>query len=255
MLNILDHNFNLHATRIPRLTAGIEVVQRPGLTCIDSGLSCDTFNIIHLTDTGQFQAADLKLILDHFRNKQFAYCLWINREQLSPEVAYLFNELRLTRQNAEPGMVLDLNHYREITHPLHASIRLARTEDDVRQFADIIARNWDPPDEHVRQYYARTAAHYLDPENQIRLALCYEGNTPAGVVEIFASDRETIGLYGLATLLSFRGRGIGNALMTYALNLALRDGYQQAILQASEDGIGIYERLGFREITTFYEYA
>ena len=81
------------------------------------------------------------------------------------------------------------------------------------------------------------------------------GNTPAGVVEIFASDRETIGLYGLATLLSFRGRGIGKALMTYALNLALRNGYQQAVLQASEDGIGIYERLGFREITTFYEYA
>jgi hypothetical protein len=47
-------------------------------------------------------------------------------------------------------MSLDLKAYVEISHPLHPHIRLAQTEEDIHRFADIIARNWNPPDEHVR---------------------------------------------------------------------------------------------------------
>ena len=49
--------------------------------------------------------------------------------------------------------------------------------------------------------------------------------------------------------------GIGSALMTYALNYAKEAGYQRAILQATEAGIGIYQRYGFEAITKYYEYA
>ncbi|HEX5167862.1 MAG TPA: GNAT family N-acetyltransferase [Cyclobacteriaceae bacterium] len=75
------------------------------------------------------------------------------------------------------------------------------------------------------------------------------------VIEMFPSDEATVGLYGLATRREFRGKGIGSAMMTYALNKAMTLGYENVILQASPDAIGIYKRYGFKVVTRYYEYA
>ena len=82
----------------------------------------------------------------------------------------------------------------------------------------------------------------------------YKGQA-LGTVELFPTDDKTIGIYGLATLANHRGQGIGSALMTYALNLANDQGYQQVVLQASADGEGIYKKLGFTPYTTYFEFA
>lgn len=42
--------------------------------------------------------------------------------------------------------------------------------------------------------------------------------------------------------------------MRQALNYAKQAGYKTAILQASEDGFRIYQKFGFRAVTTYYEY-
>jgi ribosomal protein S18 acetylase RimI-like enzyme len=72
---------------------------------------------------------------------------------------------------------------------------------------------------------------------------------------MFPADNETIGIYGLATLKTARGKGIGSALMSYSLQRARELGYKQAVLQASADGIRIYERLGFETVTRFFEFS
>jgi predicted acetyltransferase len=44
-------------------------------------------------------------------------------------------------------------------------------------------------------------------------------------------------------------------MLTFALNSAKTLGYQQVILQASEDGLRIYEKVGFQKFGLYYEYA
>lgn len=122
-------------------------------------------------------------------------------------------------------------------------------------FAEVISLNWTPADHNVLKYFRETAASYLEPGNGISLALYYQDDKPVAVIELFPSDKGTLGIYGLATLASYRGKGIGSAMMDFALNRVKADQYKVAVLQASEDGINIYEQYGFRTVTDYFEYA
>jgi GNAT superfamily N-acetyltransferase len=158
-------------------------------------------------------------------------------------------------QAEETGMVLDLTAYEFTSNNLHQQITIVEDLKKLADYAKVIAENWSPPDQHVIQYYHLTADGYLNPKNEVILLVFYLDGQPVSSVELFPTDRDTIGLYGFATLEAFRGKGIGSALMTYSLNLAKERGYKRAILQASEDGIGIYKRMGFKVINTYFEYA
>jgi ribosomal protein S18 acetylase RimI-like enzyme len=52
----------------------------------------------------------------------------------------------------------------------------------------------------------------------------------------------------VVTLESARRRGLGTAMTAAALELARRRGHTTAVLTASELGVGLYERLGFRRV-------
>jgi ribosomal protein S18 acetylase RimI-like enzyme len=63
-----------------------------------------------------------------------------------------------------------------------------------------------------------------------------------------------VGLYNIATLPEYRRRGIGTALTVHPLREATRRGARAAVLQAAADGVGIYQRVGFRSFGTITEY-
>jgi GNAT superfamily N-acetyltransferase len=58
----------------------------------------------------------------------------------------------------------------------------------------------------------------------------------------------TAGLYNIATLEEFRGRGIGYAVTAALLDLGHERGATQAILHSSPIGRPVYERLGFEQV-------
>jgi GNAT superfamily N-acetyltransferase len=226
-----------------------------GLSYVDSGLSCDTFNIIHitsgvlLTEDGFFEA------IDYFRSSGRAFCIWVSNENLSPRVIGILDKASVKQQNKQPGMALALADHQPFHHILHTNIIIATTTEEVKDFAEVVARNWTPPDENVRKYFAMTAEHYLDTSNKISLAIYYHDGAPVSLMEIFPSDQETVGFYALATLSQYRGKGIGSTMMKYALNEAKEHGFRTAVLQSSVDGIGIYGRYGFRVVTQYYEFT
>ncbi len=255
MTDLIDKNFHLHATKIPRQTERMKVHESQNLAFVDSGLSCDTFNIIHLFNGSRLEKKEIQSAVNYFQSKGFDFCVWISQGNLLPKVQNYLTELSLIQQNAEAGMVLDLKEYLPIQKNEHKNIRVVNDERSINEFANVIAKNWSPPDQNVIRYYNQTSWHYLDKKNSIQLFIYYYQDQPVSVVEMFPTDEETVGLYGFATLEAFRGMGIGSALMTFALNKAKELNFQKVILQASEDGIGIYRKMGFEEITTYFEFA
>lgn len=252
---LIATNFLLHAYRIPSLTAGMEVVYTPNLTYINSGLNCDTFNIIHINNGQQLTIQEITEVVQFFRQRELAYCIWVSQENLTAPVLRFFNRLNIQQQNADPGMVLDLSTYQPQENESHQHIRIVFTPEMLADYAQVIAANWSPPDLQVMDYYRQTATHYLNPDLGIVLAVFYRNEIPVATIELFPSDAETIGLYGLATLANQRGKGIGSAMLTYALNLAQSLGYKNAVLQASQDGIEIYKKMGFQTFTQYFEFA
>lgn len=60
-----------------------------------------------------------------------------------------------------------------------------------------------------------------------------------------------VGVYNVATLPAYRRQGLGEAVMRYALEEArLRCGITRTILQAMPQGVELYQRMGYRAVTS-----
>ena len=59
------------------------------------------------------------------------------------------------------------------------------------------------------------------------------------------------GIYAVATLPDARGRGIGTAMTLHAMAEGKRRGAEAAVLQATDMGKPVYEKIGF---STAYDY-
>jgi len=66
----------------------------------------------------------------------------------------------------------------------------------------------------------------------------------------------TVGVYNVATMPEFRRRGYGEAVMRYALADAERvRAPRPIVLQSTEAGLRLYEKMGFRTVARFSVYA
>lgn len=60
-----------------------------------------------------------------------------------------------------------------------------------------------------------------------------------------------VGVYNVATVPAYQRRGYGEAVMRYALEQArLEHGLSRTILQATPQGIDLYQRMGYRTVTS-----
>jgi GNAT superfamily N-acetyltransferase len=82
----------------------------------------------------------------------------------------------------------------------------------------------------------------------------YEHDVPVSTGLGIRSGR-TIGVYNIATIESARGRGYGAAITRRVVSDGIAAGCDVAILQASEMGYPVYERLGFRTVVEYVGYV
>ena len=237
---IINNNFLHHATFLQSRTPSMQTLHGSGLSYADSGLSCDTFNILYITDANTFNAADFHKAVQHYNAKQFDFCVWINEENLSSSVRNALENANLHEAGNEPGMIIYLDEYNA-----EGDIRKLNTLDD---FAKLVAQNWQPPDQNVIEFYSKvkpTDAEYF---------ASYVDDEPVSVIELFPDTPTNAGIYSLYTLPGFRGKGIATNLMKHCLHHLKSKGYITATLQAADDGLNIYKKLGFIPATRFYEF-
>jgi GNAT superfamily N-acetyltransferase len=132
--------------------------------------------------------------------------------------------------------------------PPMAGITIERA-DDARwdQFLDVSAEGFGMP----RALAERLFPASLQADQRLR---AFVGTVDGRPVATAASVRtgSTVGIYSVATVPEARGRGFGTAMTWHTLADA-DPGWELAVLQASDMGRPIYERMGFKLVREFAE--
>ena len=83
----------------------------------------------------------------------------------------------------------------------------------------------------------------------------YLDGTPVSTTAVIVNS-EALGVYNVATVPEYRGRGFGEAVMRHALEEARREhGIERSILQSTPAGLHLYQRMGYRTVTSVAVYA
>jgi GNAT superfamily N-acetyltransferase len=218
------------------------VVQFGRVSAVATGLPVPFYNpVLVLSATATLD--DLRAAVGWTRDRGFAPAVLV-REDLDGSFGVVCGELGLAADPwRSPSMVLD--PIPDIPPP-PAGL-------DVRQVRDTKALDeWHfaaSSGESMRR--ACPASVSEDPSTALLTG--YIDGAPVSAAAAIRTD-EVVGVYAVGTLEAFRGHGLGTALTWAAIARGLDWACRLAILQASELGFPVYQRMGFRTVSRYVEY-
>jgi ribosomal protein S18 acetylase RimI-like enzyme len=248
-------NLLVHMSIVQRHVRGMSVLDDGELAIIDSGLPCDTFNVVCRSRlAAEIAPGRIAAAIDHFRSAQRPFSWWVGPGDRPDHLEELLQRAGLKALESEAAMTAELRSLvTEFEHAGNLRIERVRTREQLRQLADLCAANWDPPDVHVQRFYEAAAPILLADECPVWLYLGLVGADPVATTEP-TEGGGIVGLYTVGTHSAWRRRGIGSAMVLRALLDATALGYQTAVLQAAPAGVGLYEKLGFETTGHYTEY-
>jgi ribosomal protein S18 acetylase RimI-like enzyme len=252
-----DDNFAAHATlgfdTLPGATVRIE----EDLTLVDSGLSCDAFNIVCRARLPfERAAARARESAAHFAAAGRPYSWWVGPADTPAELPELLRRAGLSEASSERLLMLDLDPDLALVSQEPAipdlEIRPVASRAELDGYAAVTeSATGEDPD--VARFFDLAASSLLRSDSPRRLFVGYLGATPIATAELIAAGG-VAGLYNVATEPAHRRKGIGSALTVHALAAARAAGETLAILQAAPARERLYARLGFRPIGTILEF-
>lgn len=242
---LMEENLVGHFSALARATPGMVVTERDGCLVVDSGLPCDTFNVVYCRAGAS--DAGVRAAVGDFRAEGRPFAVWVGP---ASRAARVMADLGLRPSEAETGMTLNPVDFRPGEVP--AGLTVERVADPVRlaHFAGVVAANWEPPDPAVARFYELTERALLANDCPVRLFVGYWDEEPVAAAEAFLPGGVG-GIYSVSTRASHRRRGIGTAMTAWAAAAAFRAGSRLATLQGSPAGCRVYSRLGFRAACEF----
>lgn len=243
-----DANFVVHASWVHQHLPGMRVSDELGCVLVDSGLACDTFNIVCRTRFTVEQALErIQAAIDFFREVNRPFSWWVGPGDQPSNLGTLLVGAGLPRADTELAMAADLANLHSYDIPDDLEIRRVRTSAELQDFAHLIA------DADGQRFYQQAAPVLLDSASPLWLYVGYVQGQPVATAEATVGGG-IVGLYNISTLESFRRRGIGTALTLQPLLDARERGFRTATLQAAAAGVSIYARIGFTPFGDISEY-
>ena len=234
------------------------IERRAGVQLITSGVSFSVFNIALIGDPvaeieGEMDRR-IQLAGAHYARQRHEWSFWICEDFLGPKTARRLNRI-FEKHGMEciadsPGMeAVDLPPVRRGLPRL--SYRRVNDERTRRDFSQIVSVCFHIPPPIAKAVY-EPADIWGGP---LEVWLGYEGDfavTSAALIEAAG----VLGIYSVATLPAWRGRGLAEGIMRHAIeDRRLRGCCAPLVLQSSPSGLELYKRLGFKKTTRFFVYA
>jgi GNAT superfamily N-acetyltransferase len=186
-------------------------------------------------------------MLDYFKSKgSRAITWWLAPELEADEWSRQLERNGFGYTTDPPGMAADLGKL-NVYLPAPDGLEIRRVGDAaaMKTWSEVfttgygLPQDWEPINRNMMLAIGMAWPCY-----------CYTAfvnGEPAAVSAVFYGAG-VAGIYCVGTLPHWRGKGLGAAVSLAPLLDARQEGYQVGILQSSDMGYRVYERIGFREV-------
>jgi N-acetylglutamate synthase len=222
------------------LVAGARLFADDGAVALATGIPVPTFNGVWLERADPSVAA-VAALLDKVAADGAPYSLWL-RSGSDGALSELAVNRGMTCDERVPAMVLDATAVAASPSPAGLVIRrLGPGQASVH--TQVAAAGFGMPSEHLERV-CTPASMELDGVR------CYVGELDGQPVTtgLACTLGGRTGLFDIATLPGFRGRGYASAITARAIADGVAAGASWCWLQSSAAGYQVYRNLGFREI-------
>ncbi len=173
---------------------------------------------------------------------------WLDPQSAPHDLGERLLGLGMTSE-AVPAMRIDMVDLPTTDLPAGVTLSWARGEAEVMSAMQLVAAGFGLPTELAGEV-ATFLAHTGRPDTPARTVVAsLDGRPVASAQGIHLG--QSVAIYNVATLQEARGRGIGAAVTTAVLRDAASTGARFGVLESSELGHAVYQRVGFRDVTTF----
>lgn len=236
--------------------AGGEIRELPGVSVASAGVTFQMFNAAFLSspvanDTDLSQRILLPAMHFNARRQEWAY--WVCEEWMGARMRRrsrrAFENCGLRHSVDLPGMVAEQIHP-PVRPPASLDVRRVCGGPTRDAFCAIGSVCFHVPLAWFQEVFDSGAVweHFAG-------YVGYADEEPVSTAAIIVGGG-ALGVYNVATLPGRQRRGFGETVMRYALEDARRRlGLDRVVLQSTPAGLRIYERMGFRKVTTVAVYA
>lgn len=221
----------------------------------------DTFRNVVLGARFDERDADRRIaeLLEAYRRAGTAFVWWVGPSDRPADLGQRLARAGLALEGSAPAMAADIDDVPiGEAPPVDLEIVPVTDEATLAEFLTIVEADWlewtggevTPINQQTLEAFAREIPKRL-PHEPVPLRWLGRVDGRAVATSRVSIGAGVAGLYAILTLPAHRGQGIGRAMTLAAMRAAASIGYRIAVLQSSDLGVGVYRKLGFREVFTY----
>lgn len=219
---------------------------------VDCGNRSDTFNTVFGLPVDHH---DILTVTQYYQTRNYPAAWWL------PTTDHGFKQglqgAGWSLEECDIGMYLILPQVLSTASAVaDLVIKRCCTAEEFDHFGQVLSAIFAPDNpleaENVQNIYQQVGHLPATDLGDIELLVGYERSVPIATAALFFSnDNNIVGIFDVATHPAKRHRGYGSALFQAALRRAKDKGAELCVLQASPDGLTIYQRAGFKSLGIF----
>ncbi|MFN7926281.1 MAG: GNAT family N-acetyltransferase [Bryobacteraceae bacterium] len=255
-VSLIARNLRSVMSGYSRSTPKGELADYPGVAIVSSGIDYSVFNAtvfseaVPHTEMTRF----IEMAAGFYKARKVGWSCWFSSDLLESgsyrHLARLLETRGLQFVADHQGMVAE--RLKPVSRKLPAvDVRPVTDEAGRRDFVHVCAHGFGLPGRVAEQIYG--GGTYWSARFQGWVAYANGGPVAIGATE---PTGDVIGVYSVATMSAFQGRGYGESITRHAVEQTRkRIGATRTILQATPAGMRMYRRMGYEPCGRFVVFA
>jgi GNAT superfamily N-acetyltransferase len=228
------------------LGAGGAAQEVGGTLCWYSSSHVPVYNGAGVFDERLLDRDHLSVVERYFAARQRPYCL-VALDGLVPNVSLRLHHLGYWEYEHMPAMLLEgpPAEWEGQSPPRDLQISRIRTRPELLAFRSLLSRVFHIPSSQVDLVISDSTLAIP----HVRHYVGWLKRAPVATATLVLTN-PLPSIWNVGTLPEHRRHGIGTQIMRHLLAEAMAEGYDLNMLLASPDGLPIYERMGYRTLST-----